>query len=236
MRAPARNSSPAGGPYFRNIRGIFRGFHCRLVGFSVRSQISLYGTSVRNTRLSHRGKPGCSIRRRENPGARRDADSVPDHSRFGLRIGDFFLGHSEEFFPDDVGWKSGGEQRAVQRSDFLFADLAAKEAKLAFDPVTDHRCRIFFFGRVFQGVFDVFVGNSPGAEIPGDAEWPLLAGFAAHPGELSGVARIFEQVAPSTAPSTDFTSFSSLQRRPSAFFISWDRMRAAHQHFDCSFM
>jgi hypothetical protein len=148
--------------------------------------------------------------------------------RIEFRVGEFFVGEAVEFFADDVGREAGGEEGAVKGGDFLFAEFAAGEAKFSFDAVTHYSGGIGFFSGILQSFFNVFVGDAAGAEIAGDAELPLFAGFGAHAGELLGVAGVVKEVIGFQTLDYGFDDFFVLAAAGEGFLHFVDGMGAAH--------
>ena len=108
-------------------------------------------------------------------------------------FGEAFAGERAEFAADNVGGEAGAEEAAVDGGHFLFIDFAAVGTELAFDPLADRDRFVGMLGDFFEGGFDVAVGNAPGAEVAGDTELSLFAGFGTLSGELFGVTRVIDQ-------------------------------------------
>ena len=97
-----------------------------------------------------------------------------------------------EFTADEVGTKTGGEERAVDGSEFFVIDFASKRVELALDALTDDGGFVMGFGRFSKGSVYVAVGHAASAEIASDTEFALFADFSALARELFGVTGVVE--------------------------------------------
>lgn len=115
----------------------------------------------------------------------------------GIDFGQVGGGEALKFAADEVGGKSGAEERTVERGDFLVVDLFSRREtaigfEFAFDALANHGGGIGLRGGFFESGIDLRVGDAAGAQFAGDAELALLAGLGAIAGELPGVGLVVE--------------------------------------------
>jgi len=99
------------------------------------------------------------------------------HSKFGICFGKRFAGEALELAADQVCGKTRGEKRAVDRGEFPFVDFTSEGAKFAFDTLADDGDLVLRCGRFVDGLVDMAIGNTTGAEVARNAEFALFADF-----------------------------------------------------------
>src|SRR2546425_3283084 len=113
----------------------------------------------------------------------------------GGELGEVFFGGGAEFAADDVGGEAGAEQAAIDGGELAVVNRlvrmgAAKRFQFAVNALADHLTFVFFLKNFLKSRFDVAVGNAAAAEVAGDAEFSLAAGFGGGTGELAGATGI----------------------------------------------
>ena len=107
-------------------------------------------------------------------------------------FGDLFGRNGFEFFSDGVGRETGGEEAAVEASDFVVGDFASRDFEFALDAMANREALRFVVGGGFDGGLDIGIRNAASAEVARDPEFSLPANLRALPRKLLRVARVVE--------------------------------------------